>query len=364
MISTGLVCDAEVAKSILHYFEVGVPSYYLPEHKATFSGYELESNDVYVTYHAGTVSTHIEEVSTALKRITSIYGVPCSVTVEDGKPDVQSNWTSYHSGVEVNGANGKRLYYQRVSDIPKAKVTFNQPQKITLSLTPGFEYANALKFLNSFHKSLIHQHPFNHQALGNHQGEFLPEQESLFFEAKNIKDGLFDQIEIMCPTGISDEIVNSLHQGMDVTFFSDQQPFHLELMKDEFFIYDRHNHYETITPAFLPGATKSGSKNLLKSPAGMFLMSLIYGSKLDTNEKPAVVMNSDGFLEGHLPLYGRVQIKATPIESMLIPRRGNRRGFDETPYKVELKIENHSVLRTIGMHSRFGCGILSPVLVA
>lgn len=363
MISTGLVCDDVIKEALISYFARTIPSFYIPEHVSTPDGFELEDNSVYMIYHAKMSDQFIELTRNVLSKITNLYGITCSVDVQPGYPDVKYNWTGYETGIEVNGVGGQKLFYKRKSEIPKAVVSFNQPQRITMKLIPSFDYNNSLKILNSFHKLLITHLPFNHQTLGSFRGEFLSADESLFFEAGNVVDGMFDEIIIKCPTGISDALVELLHSGLEAEFFGNKQKFSIQFSNDEYFIEEPHTSFQTTTPAFFPGKYSSSENSKpINRPEGCFLVNLMYQNGIEFDPSIDITIDDDGFFCADLPLYGHTSIKATPIESEFNPVRGGRRGLISTPFKVEIHFDKPSIVRSIGLHSRFGCGVFSPVL--
>ena len=335
------------------------PGFYIPHHETIDGQIHLSSTTFHVNYYRGYQKDRRDPIEKALQNLNSFMGVTANWSISD-ETTVPINYVSYKEGTPRQKYDGSEVYYIKEEDFPRAPVSFKAPQRITIKFNRKISLEKMLKTTNAFHKKLVALLPHNHQTRGTVGTKFIKDDEALFLDYIASDADTFDGITVTAYQGISDEIIECLHQGIEFMIGKDEDELIGQITENEYFSAEPALHHKTSTPFFATGSIKPlADVDSSKSIQRNIIHSIVYNLLGDYGKFDIRKENEWSIAE--LPELGKVHIKCSSIASNIIPTRGKRRVFDKTPYEVEIVFEKPVFLHSIGAHRRFGLGKLEPI---
>ena len=252
------------------------------------------------------------------------------------------------------------VYYQSPGeDFPRASVSFNAPQRLTLNVSPSVSAENALKLTNGLHKYLVKSVPFNSQLTGSAGNVFIEEKDSLFYQYHQDETDQISQVSLTSYNGISDELILYFQKDREVIIGEEKLTLNVSLHRNDYFIPSTSTRFTALTPCFPTGTIKPNAKSLKYTAAGGFLQSINH--TINGARHAPELSQEDEWVCGRIEKAGLVKVRCYPIEAPYRATRGGRRALTEQAYQVDVITEVPILLHSIGMHRRYGCGVLEAL---
>lgn len=347
--------DTSIINNIVRFFEIATPRFRIPDYIVTDDGILLSDCTYYVDYTTKLTKTNEEAIVSILDQLDVCMGVDAKYTIV--KENIKFNCFPWKNGIDVELLSRTQSYLLN-EPLPRDRKTKLVPTELVLSLSEAIQEATALGLTNLLHKYLVKSLPFNHQLKGNWMNTRFKDDDALYYNWVSNDQGDISALTIRSANGITDELKLFLENGIHSVTHGDL-PIEIVHVATNFYAEDAHLEYETVHPVFLAGKVKTNSIN--NSPEANILTSI--ESTFNYNDYTKLVFDREGdWITSTIRGVGKVYVQAKPIESTVIGVRGQRKGTSSgQAYKATIRFETPITLRAVGMHRRFGAGVVAPI---
>ena len=347
--------DPNIINNIVRFFEIATPRFYIPDYVVNKDGVLLSDTTYYIDYPTKLTRTNQEAISSILDSLDIFMGVGASYKIST--ESITFNCFPWKNGIDVELLSRTQSYLLNAA-LPRDRKTKIVPTELVLSLSQAVPEATALGLTNLLHKYLVKSLPFNHQLKGTWMNTRLNDDDALYYNWVSNDQGDITALTVRSANGITDELQIFLENGIHSVTHNDL-PLDIQHLETNLYTEETHLDYETVHPAFLAGKVKVNSIN--NSPGANILTSI--ESTFNYNDYQKLSFEREGnWITSIIRGVGKVYVQANPIESTVEGVRGHRHGTSSSQaYKATIRFETPTTLRAVGMHRRFGAGVVIPV---
>lgn len=349
-----------VMNDIENFLTIARPTFFIPDYVVDGENLILSDTTYYIDYTTKITHYNLDAFSQIMGDLDCFMGVDASFEIVD--EDVQFNTFQWKNGFDVDTLTGSQSYLYK-EKLPRNRKTGITPTRIVMDLDVHLPEAQALSLTNLLHKYLVKSFPYNHQLKGSYMNTRLGDDDCLYYKWESTKEGTVSRLSIESVNGITNEVTLFLehgNHGVTLSYEGQRQQINMTHYSTDFYSETPSSKYKTVKPVFLAGKVKKNT-GLQFTPEANILSSIESTFNYSDYEK-LHYFAEDGWVCSEIRGLGKVCVKASPIDSPVIGKRGSRSGTNNCgAYGAVIKFEKEVVLRAVGMHRRFGAGVTVPI---